>query len=220
MAPTPVPLPRESHGWRSLEGCSPWGCEESDTTEWLHFHFSLSCIGEGNGNQLQCSCLENLRDEGGWWPAIYGVAQSQTRLKWLSSNLAAYQTPPRVSLCPCVCLCVLYLIKHLTWDWPCHKIWSSRYCSVSYRHNVVQKMSGTCLYSLTEDFHRLNHTSPFPPTPRPWQLLLYFLLQWVWLLDTTPPPQIITDLSPKFLVCSTIKTLKSYYLAHNVMKQV
>ena len=53
--PTPVLLPGESHGWRSLVGCSPWGCKESDMTERLHFHFSLSCIGEGNGNPLQCS---------------------------------------------------------------------------------------------------------------------------------------------------------------------
>ena len=82
--PTPVLLPEKSHGWRSLEGCSPWGCEESDTTEWLHFHFSLSCIGEGNGNLLQCSCLENPRDGGAWWAVVSGVAQSRTRLKWLS----------------------------------------------------------------------------------------------------------------------------------------
>ena len=55
-------------------------------TEWLHFHFSLSCIGEGNGNRLQCSCLENPRDRVAWWAAIYGVAQSRTRLKRLSSS--------------------------------------------------------------------------------------------------------------------------------------
>ena len=60
--PTPVFLPGKSHGQRSLVGCSPWGCEESDTIEQLHFHFSLSCIGERNGNPLQCSCLENPRD--------------------------------------------------------------------------------------------------------------------------------------------------------------
>ena len=60
--PTAVLLPGKSHGRRSLVGCSPWGCEESDTTEQLHFPFSLSCIGEGNGNPLQCSCLENPRD--------------------------------------------------------------------------------------------------------------------------------------------------------------
>ena len=59
-------------------GCSPWGRQESDTTEQLHFHFSLSGIGEGNGNPLQCSCLENPRDGGACWAAIYGVAQSRT----------------------------------------------------------------------------------------------------------------------------------------------
>ena len=85
--PTPVLLPGKSHGRRSLVGCSPWGREESDTTERLHFHFPLSCIGEGNGNPLQCSCLDNPRDGGAWWAAVYGIAQSQTRLKWLSSLL-------------------------------------------------------------------------------------------------------------------------------------
>ena len=60
---------------RSLVGCSPWGLKESDTTEQLHFHFSLSCFGEGNGNPLQYSCLENPRDGGAWWAAIYGVTQ-------------------------------------------------------------------------------------------------------------------------------------------------
>ena len=84
--PTPVLLPGKSHGWRSLVGCSPWGRWGSDTTEQLHFHFSLSCIGEVNGNPLQCSCLENPRDGGAWWAVIYGVAQSRTRLKRLSSS--------------------------------------------------------------------------------------------------------------------------------------
>ena len=82
--PTPVLLPGKSHGRRSLVGCRPWGREESDMTEQLHFHFSLSCIGEGNGNPLQCSCLENPRDGGAWGATVYGVAQSQTRLKRLS----------------------------------------------------------------------------------------------------------------------------------------
>ena len=67
-------------------GCSPWGHEELDTNELLHFHFSLSCIGEGNDNPLQCSCLENPRDMGTWWAAVYGVTQSWTQLKWLSSS--------------------------------------------------------------------------------------------------------------------------------------
>ena len=84
--PTPVLLPGKSHGRRSLVGCRPWGREESNTTERLHFHFSLSCFEEGNGNPLQCSCLENPRDGGAWWAAVYGVAQSWTRLKRLSSS--------------------------------------------------------------------------------------------------------------------------------------
>ena len=78
--------PGKSHGWRSLEGCSPWGHEEAYMTERRHFHFSLSCIGEGNGNPLQCSCLGNPRDGGAWWAAVYGVAQSRTRLEWLRSR--------------------------------------------------------------------------------------------------------------------------------------
>ena len=70
----------------SLAGCSPWSREESDMTERLHFHFSLSCIGGGNANPLQCSCLENPRDGGAWSAAVYGVSQSQTRLKRISSS--------------------------------------------------------------------------------------------------------------------------------------
>ena len=84
--PTPVLLPGKSHGWRSLVGCSPWGRWELDTTQWLHFHFSLSCTEEGNGNPLQCSCLQNPRDGGAWWAAVYGAAQSRTWLKQLSSS--------------------------------------------------------------------------------------------------------------------------------------
>ena len=86
VAPTPALLPGKSHGWRSLVGSSPWGRGESDTTERLHFHFSLLCIEEGNGSPLQCSCLENPRDSRAWWAAVYGVAQSWTQLKWLSSS--------------------------------------------------------------------------------------------------------------------------------------
>ena len=68
-------------GRGSLVGCRLWGRTEWDTTERLHFHFSLSCIGEGNSNPLQCSCLENPRDGGAWWAAVYGVTQSWTQLK-------------------------------------------------------------------------------------------------------------------------------------------
>ena len=86
MAPAPSLLPGKSHGWRSLVGCSPWGHEELDTTERLHFHVSFSCSGEVNGSPLQCSCLENPRDGGAWWAAVYGVAESRTQLKRLSSS--------------------------------------------------------------------------------------------------------------------------------------
>ena len=91
---TQVLLPGKSNGQRSLVGCSPCSHEDSDSTEPLHFHFhfSLSCIGEGNGNPLQCSCQENPRDGRTWWAAVYAVAQSWTRLKWLSSRSSNSQT--------------------------------------------------------------------------------------------------------------------------------
>ena len=92
---TPVLLPGKSHGWRSLVGCSPWGCEESDTTERLHFHFhfSLSYIGEGNGNPLQCSCLENPRD--GEPGRLQSMGSHRVRHDW--SNPAAVQSRLRLN---------------------------------------------------------------------------------------------------------------------------
>ena len=99
--PTPVLLPGESHGQRSLVGYSPLGRGESDTTEQLHLHFLLSCIGEGNGNPFQYSCLENPRDRGACWAAVYGVAQSQTRLMWLSSSSSSSS---------------LFITGHLLWE--------------------------------------------------------------------------------------------------------
>ena len=69
-----------------MDGGASWAAVHRVTTERLPFHFSLSCIGEGNGNPLQCSCLENPRDGGALWAAVYGIAQRQTRLKWLSSS--------------------------------------------------------------------------------------------------------------------------------------
>ena len=97
-------LPGKSHGWRSLVGCSPWGHSESDSTEQLHFHFSLSCVGEGKGNPLQCSCLENPRDGGAWWAAIYGVAQDRTRLKLFggSSSMSIELVMPSNHLILCL----------------------------------------------------------------------------------------------------------------------
>ena len=98
MAPQSGTLAGKSHGWRSLVGCSPWGHQESDTTEWLPFHFSLSCIGEGNGNPLQCSCLENPRDgEPGGLPSLgsHRVGHDWSDLAALSINhCVAYYLAP------------------------------------------------------------------------------------------------------------------------------
>ena len=130
--PTPVLLPGKSHGWRSLVGCSPWGRWESDTTERLHFVFLLPCIGEGNGNPLQCSCLENPRDGGAWWAAVYGVAQSRTRLKWLSSSSSSI--PLHIWLSSTSLYICIYVYTHththtpmlfmyyLCWIFPLHEL--------------------------------------------------------------------------------------------------
>ena len=113
--PTPVLLPGKSHGRRSPVGCSPWGREESDTTGRLHFHVSLSCIGEGNGNPLQCSCLENPRDRWAWWAAISGVAQSRTRLKRLSSSSSSSSSVySRLSFT---------LFWRCSWCWQWQEVW-------------------------------------------------------------------------------------------------
>ena len=82
-----IPWMEEPGGLQSM------GRKELDTTEQLPFHFTLSCIGEGNGNPLQCSCLDNPRDGGAWWAAVYEVAQSRTRLKWLSSSSSLQYRP-------------------------------------------------------------------------------------------------------------------------------
>ena len=120
--PTPVLLPGESHGRRCLVGCSPWGRKESGTTERLPFHFSLSCIGEGNGTPLQCSCLENPRDGGAWWAAIYGVTQSWARLKWLSSSSSRHYSKScgreqNISLL----MTMVYDYDYWLWSWTKHK---------------------------------------------------------------------------------------------------
>ena len=100
--PTPVFLLGKSHVRRSLVGCSPWGHYESDTTERLHFHFSLSCFGEGNGNPFQCSSLENPRDGGAWWADVSAVVQSRTQVKQLrsssSSSILVLQRPATLTL--------------------------------------------------------------------------------------------------------------------------
>ena len=123
---TPVLLPGKSHGQRSLVGCGPYGCEESDTTERLHSHFSLSCTGEGNGNPLQCSCLENPRDGGAWWAAIYGVAQSWTWLKWFNSS--SNSSSSSMQLCQYFVLSYAWIVFHWVFiphfAYPCICCWA------------------------------------------------------------------------------------------------
>ena len=121
--PTPVLFPGKSHGQRSLVGCSPWGREESDTTERLHFHFSLSCIGEGNDNPFQCSCLENPRDGepgglksmgshrvGHYWSDLAAVEASVCKnafsFKILSLNHLNLLNSPKCTYCVCLCVSI------------------------------------------------------------------------------------------------------------------
>ena len=120
-----------------LVGCSPWGREESDTTERLHFPFSLSCIGEGNGNSLQCSCLENPRDGRAWWAAVYGVAQSRTRLKRLSNSSSS--------------------------SFPCSTADFRIQSSVVITHKEPRRASTTFM----RWFFRVQLPSPPPPHPQP-----------------------------------------------------
>ena len=139
--PTPVLLPGKSHGWRSLVGCSLWGRQESDTTEWLHFHFSLSCTGEGNGNPLQRFCLENPRDGGAWWAAIYGVTQSRTRLKWLSSSIAHYRVLSRFLVLYSRAFLVIYFIHvRVCWVFSCPTLCDTIDCSPpgSFVYGILQ----------------------------------------------------------------------------------
>ena len=119
--PTPLLLPRKSHGRRSLVGCGPWGCEESDATEWLHFHFSLSCMHWRRKWQPTPVFLSGESQErGAWWAAIYGVSQSWTCLKRLGGSSS--------SVCMSVLLSRFFplLLPHL----PCPQVHSlCRYLS-------------------------------------------------------------------------------------------
>ena len=115
--PTPVLLPGKSHGWRSLLGCSPWGRWGLGTTEWLHFHFSLSFIGEGNGNPLQCSCLENPRDgEPGGLPSM---GSHRVGHDW--SDLPACTLVPVLSYC-FKDLAPVFIASPIHWDFPFYNI--------------------------------------------------------------------------------------------------
>ena len=121
------------------------GSLESDTTERLHFHFSLSWIGEGNGNPLQCSCLENPKEGGAWWAAVYGVAQSRTRLKRLSSSSSSrlqHASLPYASLPPRICSNSCALSQ---WCYLSHPLSSRSHFSfsLSQHHGLFQRVSSS-----------------------------------------------------------------------------
>ena len=145
-------------------GCSPWGRKESDTTEQLPFHFSLSCIGEGNGNPLQCSCLENPRDRAAWWAAVYGVTQSRTRLKLLSSSssrLSFYSITipnsfPNRGFCISCSFCLLGLSRSLL-GWlasPVIQVSAEISCHSLGEGTLIILLSSVFLYNRTlHSFH-------------------------------------------------------------------
>ena len=140
-------------------------------TEWLHFHFSLSCIGEGNGNPFQCSCLENPRDGGAWWAAISGVTQSQTWLKRLSSSSSSRhesamgvhvspcpELPPTSLAIPFLCVVPVHWLwvpcfMHWTWTGHLFHIWQytcfnaiiSNHPTLRFSHNVQNSILYICV---------------------------------------------------------------------------
>ena len=148
--PTPVLLPGKSHGWRGLVGCGPWGLKESDTTEQLRFHFSFLCIGEGNGNPLQYSCLENPVDKGSQWAVVHRVTKSRTRLNDLACMHASRRVPLKegwVSVCGCGSLLSgslksyfegkirkIYLWKMRLHNSPWFRLWFLKACPVFLRY--------------------------------------------------------------------------------------
>ena len=163
--PTPVLLSGKSHGWRSLVGCSPWGREESDATEWLRFYFSLSCTGERKGNPLQCSCLEDPRDGGAWWAAVYGVAQRRTRLKWLSSSSSSSRSAVSDSSIPRT---VAYQAP-LSMGFSRQEYWSRLPCPLpgdSQPRDRTQVSRGLKVDSL-----------PSEPPGKPWEKYKWFLFK-------------------------------------------
>ena len=132
-----IPWTKEPGGLQSM------GSLESNMTERLHFHFSLSCIGEGNGNPLQCSCLETPRDGGAWWAAVYGVAQSRTRLKQLSSSSSSLYlvTPSPILPHP---LFLSLLVTTSFFVYVCESISVLLYSSISFIFQIP------CISDLTQ----------------------------------------------------------------------
>ena len=134
--PTPVLLPGNAHGRRSLVGCSPWSRGESDMTERLPFHFSFSCNGEGNGTPLQRSCGENPKDGGAWWAAIYG--SHRVRPDWSDLAAARHYLPSALSL-P-----LKYTVEFSRGSMTCDDVMALtaneiRTCTSNIFHNVLKK---------------------------------------------------------------------------------
>ena len=159
--PTPVLLPGKSHGWKSLVGYSPWGRKESDTTERAHFHFSFSCIAEGNGNPLQCSCLENPGDGGAWWAIVYGVAQESVTTEATAAAAAATKQQPAARTLSSHCWGPR-LIRELKF----HKLHSTAK-KKKERKNVLMATLSQCLSPGLYNTHFLHSMS-----------LLYHLVIW------------------------------------------
>ena len=151
MAPHSSTLAWKIHGQRSLVGCSPWGRQESDTTERLPFHFSLSYIGEGNGNPLQCSCLENPRDGGAWWAAIYGVSQSRTRLKRLSSSSSSSRGHSSLGwLLDGIFLGEIKIVQAYTGKFPYSREFLAEYFRVKcHLYQMIHGEKGVCVCTCT-----------------------------------------------------------------------
>ena len=168
MAPHSSTLAWKIPWTESLVGCSPWGCKEWDTTERLHFHFSLSCIGEGNGNPLQCSCLENPRDGGAWWAAVSGVAQSQTRLKQLSSSSSSSRVNINLKIVAQILFKSLkdagmngfaFSYPTVVVSWTPYELPDWEIFQVLWKHNPIHSVSHVSHYSATG--YLLNNQHPW-----------------------------------------------------------
>ena len=153
--PTPVLLPGNSHGWRSLVDCSPWDCLELDTTERLHFHLLLSCIGEGNGNPLQCSCLENPRD--GEPGGLLSMGSHRVRHDW--SDLAAAFPWEAKDLN--YKSCSSFYGKHLRTDLEIMQLWETIGLSIKYPSSTEnQELVLNGLMSISHSCPSSSLTSP------------------------------------------------------------
>ena len=144
--------PVDGGAWKAA--CSPWGRWGSDTTERLHFHFSLSRIGEGKGSPLQCSCLENPRDGGAWWAAVYGVTQSWTQLKWLSSSsshwIAKIRTRKHYQYRPIMRVVGRCFRNELPWVKPHEntELYAPKSCFMSFKYHSPKSLGRGNIWTL------------------------------------------------------------------------